>query len=49
MLEHPGHPYTQALIEAVPRPGWRPLQAASLIDHLEETEGVAWEAVTSKV
>ena len=49
VLEHPGHPYTQALIEAVPRPGWRPLQAASLIDHLEETEGVAWEAVTSKV
>jgi oligopeptide transport system ATP-binding protein len=28
VLDHPEHPYTQALLSAVPRPGWRPVRGA---------------------
>ncbi|MFD6354312.1 ABC transporter ATP-binding protein [Nocardia tengchongensis] len=24
LLRHPEHPYTRALVDSVPRPGWRP-------------------------
>jgi ABC-type dipeptide/oligopeptide/nickel transport system ATPase subunit/acyl-CoA synthetase (AMP-forming)/AMP-acid ligase II len=38
VLDHPQHPYTQMLVDAVPRPGWQPQRRTTVLPPTESTE-----------